>query len=184
MSRPGGESDQRARRRDGGAGSRRGCRARGNDGGHGEHEGCVKHRVLLEIRPRGKVHRAGADGSAGASEITPGVRAASAGEVWTLLDKSLAPHCLVSKRRGRTVDSGDDHTVPHAKGVIGDAAGSGLRAQEARGRRARYGRTGTGPTVRLRDVCSGEASPPSVTRRKHSNGRSNISAGRRASAAR
>jgi len=34
------------------------------------------------------------------------------------------------------------------------------------------------------DGYSGEASPPSVTRRKHSNGRSNISGGRRASAAR
>jgi hypothetical protein len=30
----------------------------------------------------------------------------------------------------------------------------------------------TGPAVRVRDGCSEEASPPSVTRRKHSNGRS------------
>jgi hypothetical protein len=54
------------------------------------------------------------------------------------------------------------------------------RAVEA----ARYARSGIGPTVRVRDGYSGEASPPSVTRRKHSNGRSNISVDRKASAAR
>jgi hypothetical protein len=36
----------------------------------------------------------------------------------------------------------------------------------------------------VRDVCSGEASPLSVTRRTHSNGRSNSSGGKRVSAAR
>ena len=46
----------------------------------------------------------------------------------------------------------------------------------------RYWRTGTGPTVRVRDGYSGEASPPSVTPGKHSNGRSNISVDRKASA--
>jgi hypothetical protein len=39
---------------------------------------------------------------------------------------------------------------------------------------ARYGRTATGPAVRIRDVCSEEGSPLSVTRRKHSNGRSQL----------
>ena len=93
-------------------------------------------------------------------------------------------------RDNRIIPAQEDVSFPHPQPREESRLDSDESAPRATGSTpvmlstaARYGRTGTGPTVQV-DGYSGEASPQSVTRRKHSNGRSNISAGRRASAAR